>query len=316
MSASAPSSSWPPAGADPSAEWKEGVDAGPLGLAADAFFEARFRSALVRELGRDAPDEQRFAGIIALVRALSTERGGQGAAEVSAASRRVLLSLFPDLPPRPPAFAPIGGVSPSGRVGLLYWFELLFATPFPAFSAKLNAWVTWWAAQWLMGPCVLEDLEDGELNVARAREPRMRDGKGQVVLVQRCRFLEEAGCASVCVNACKMPTQTFFNDDMGVPMRMIPDYETLQCRFQFGVPPTDEDEAEARAAPCFGACPTLRFRAQQNAADAPDAVKAPATTLEEEQQCAGMGGGEAQRAAVETAEEAEAVARRWRELHW
>lgn len=55
-----------------------------------------------------------------------------------------------------------------------------------------------------------------------------------------------------------MPTQQFFNDDMGVPMRMLPDYETLQCRFQFGVPPTDEDEAEARSAPCFGACPMAR----------------------------------------------------------
>jgi len=53
-----------------------------------------------------------------------------------------------------------------------------------------------------------------------------------------------------------MPTQDFFNNDMGVPMRMLPDYETLECRFQFGVAPTADDEAEARAVPCLGACPS------------------------------------------------------------
>ena len=51
-----------------------------------------------------------------------------------------------------------------------------------------------------------------------------------------------------------MPTQDFFNNDMSVPMRMIPDYETLECRFQFGVPPTPEDEADARAVSCLAAC--------------------------------------------------------------
>jgi hypothetical protein len=40
-----------------------------------------------------------------------------------------------------------------------------------------------------------------------------------------------------------------------VPMRMVPDYTTLSCKFQFGVAPTAEDEAEARSVPCFAACP-------------------------------------------------------------
>jgi hypothetical protein len=53
-----------------------------------------------------------------------------------------------------------------------------------------------------------------------------------------------------------MPTQEFFNLDMGVPMRMIPDYETLECRFQFGVKPTEDDEAAARGVACFVACPS------------------------------------------------------------
>ena len=116
---------------------------------------------------------------------------------------------------------------------MLWWFGVLFARPFPVFSAKLNAWVTWWAAQWLMGPCVLEDLSPP--SEAPGEGTMVGDGKGQRLLVKRCRYLEEAGCASICVNTCKMPTQAFFNEDMSVPMRMVPNYEDYSCSFEFGV---------------------------------------------------------------------------------
>ena len=36
----------------------------------------------------------------------------------------------------------------------------MFARPFPEFSAKLNAKVTWAAGGWLMGPLELRDLEE------------------------------------------------------------------------------------------------------------------------------------------------------------
>ena len=103
-----------------------------------------------------------------------------------------------------------------------------------------------------MGPCTLDNLSPEDLAAAPSE---LYGGQGAQVLVHRCRFLEEAGCASVCVNACKMPTQAFFNEEMGVPMRMVPDYETLECRFKFGLPPSLEDEEEARAVACFSACP-------------------------------------------------------------
>jgi hypothetical protein len=242
-------STWPPAGADARYVWREGASSGPLGRRVDRLFEGTFRGALAKEagVGRDELGGG-YDGVIALSRLLSgRESSGEGA---RSASRRVLRALFPNWPPGAPA----------GRVGLLHWFGVLFARPFPGFSAKLNAWVTWWAAQWLMGPCSLQRLDAAEL----ARAPRgpgglvaiSGDGEGQQLLVHRCRYLEVSGCASICVDCCKMPTQDFFNHDMGVPMRMLPDYDTLQCRFQFGVAPTDDDEAEARAVPCLGGCPS------------------------------------------------------------
>jgi hypothetical protein len=147
---------------------------------------------------------------------------------VVAKSRATLNSLFPNFPPAPS----------SSRAGLLYWFEVLFAKPFPAFSSKMNAWVTWWAAQWLMGKSELDNLtvEPGTNMVG--------DGRNQLLQIKRCRYLESGSCASLCVNSCKIPTQQFFNEDMGVKMRIIPDYKTFECRFEFGVEPTEEDEEE------------------------------------------------------------------------
>ena len=49
----------------------------------------------------------------------------------------------------------------------------------------------------LQGPCAVNDVE----------LPDGRRLRGHGVKVERCRVLEESGCASVCVNSCKVPTQ-------------------------------------------------------------------------------------------------------------
>lgn len=207
---------WPPPDAAPEYEWDATTSSGPLGRGADALFEDLFRRALETEASQDfrSYDDGRsrlrgdvggYSGVVGVVRELVAARGALAAL----ASQRVLRRLFPDWPPRFGAEA--ATAPPAARPGLLWWFEILFARPLPAFSAKLNARVTALAGQWLMGPCEVEDLSGDD--AAAAVVPG--DGAGQQVLVRRCRFLEEAKCASVCVNACKVPTQAFFNDDMG-----------------------------------------------------------------------------------------------------
>eukprot|EP00980_Cylindrotheca_fusiformis_P029693 scaffold23723_cov181-Cylindrotheca_fusiformis.AAC.1 len=124
-------------------------------------------------------------------------------------------------------------------------YAILFSRPFPGFSARMNAWATRVGGTWLMGECEVNDIEiDGKIY------------KDQGLLVKRCRFLEESGCASVCVNACKIPTQNFFIEDMGLPLTMTPDYETHECQFSFGRMPTEEEEKEAKNTPCLSRCPS------------------------------------------------------------
>ena len=231
--------------ADPLARWDDASMSGPLGRTADRIFMKLFRKKLAASILRLESDyPEGYDGMMDIVKEiLETSLSSD---EAVAKSLTTLRSLFPDWPP----------FSPPDKVGLLYWFELLFAKPFPAFSAKLNSWVTWWAAQWLMGPCEIEDLVGEGVN----EDARVGDGKGQLMKVRRCRYLEEGGCASLCVNTCKLPTQKFFNEDMGVPMRMIPDYSTFECRFEFGLAPTEDDEEEAKSVSCFAQCTSKKKR--------------------------------------------------------
>lgn len=97
-----------------------------------------------------------------------------------------------------------------------------------------------------MGECEVNDVVKGDGTVLRH----------QGVHIKRCRFLEESGCASICVNCCKIPTQNFFMDDMGLPVTITPDYETYQCQFEFGVFPDAQGDFDARNTPCLARCPT------------------------------------------------------------
>ena len=110
----------------------------------------------------------------------------------------------------------------------------------------MNAWATKVGGTWLMGECEINTVpvDGGQLGV------------DQGLLVKRCRFLEESGCASVCVNSCKIPTQNFFMQDMGLPLTMEPNYETYECQFSFGRTPDATTESVAQSTPCLARCPT------------------------------------------------------------
>jgi hypothetical protein len=197
---------------------------GPLGKTLDRTFLTIFRTNMAEKVGVDSSlPKDDFQGLMELSRALVSRYSDQ--AQVQKIAQDVLRSLFPSWLPRQ--------------------YAVLFSRPFPEFSARMNAWATRVGGTWLMGECEVNDIEiDGKVY------------KDQGLLVKRCRFLEESGCASVCVNACKIPTQTFFIEDMGLPLTMTPDYETHECQFSFGRMPTELEEIEAKNTPCLSRCPT------------------------------------------------------------
>lgn len=120
----------------------------------------------------------------------------------------------------------------------------LFIRPFPDFSAVMNAWVTHWTTRWLMGNSTVYDLElpDGTIK------------KSQGLLVEKCKFLEESGCLAVCINACKIPTQRFFLEEMGLPVTLSPNVTDKSCRFEFGKMPMSLELDPISALPCLSTC--------------------------------------------------------------
>lgn len=218
----------------PSLETKPDYDEihGPLGPEMDKLFLRIFRSKMAENIGirydSDLPYDD-YMGLMDLARTMNIVYEKPKVKELS---QDILRSLFPSWLPNA--------------------FGWMFARPFPSFSAKMNAWATYVVGTWLMGECEINDCRiDGDDEI-------QKNGLNQGLLVKRCRFLEESGCASVCVNSCKLPTQQFFLEDMGLPLTMKPDYDTYECQFSFGLTPTAEDEAEAKNTPCLARCPSSK----------------------------------------------------------
>lgn len=107
-----------------------------------------------------------------------------------------------------------------------------------ASQPSLNAQITPRFFAWLVGPCENNVPPEG----------------GHGVRIDRCRFLEESGCKGLCVNMCQQPTQSFFTEVLGLPVRMTPDYDDYSCQMTFGIPPLPLSEDPAISGECFTKC--------------------------------------------------------------
>lgn len=188
-----------------------------------------FRAKLAQALGRDSSMEG-YDAIVDLTRRLNA-LGSPRTTQIT--TRAILNSLFPSWLPGA--------------------FKIMFSGPFPDFSCRLNAFATWATCQWLMGECEVFDVEVDGGTI----------GRGHGVLVKRCRYLEETGCASVCINSCKVPTQEFFTKDMGLPLTLTPNYDEYSCQFSFGLTPKEPAEDSAFTTSCFVQCPVANAQQRQ-----------------------------------------------------
>jgi hypothetical protein len=172
--------------------------------------------------GDTAGTARNFKGLMNQINTMAATRP---LPQVNAQGRSMLVRLFP------------GWLLPA--------FKVMFANPFPTFSAWMNCMVTKWTTDWLMGPSEIQDLEfaDGKW------------GNEQLLVIEKCRFLESTGCARTCLHACKIATQEFFLQDMGVPVTLRPNFTDYSCRMEFGVVPLPlEEEPDFMNQPCLSIC--------------------------------------------------------------
>ncbi|CAI0403735.1 unnamed protein product, partial [Linum tenue] len=203
------------------------------GLVEDLFLDV-FRSKMAKEVGWDS-EKPGYEGLIEVANRLMLT--GRSSSYTRDAAVRILVSLFPPF--------------------LLELYKLLIS-PLAGgkVAAIMVARVTQVTCQWLMGKCTVNSVD-------------LPGGKSweSGVLVERCKYLEESKCIGICVNTCKLPTQTFFNNYMGVPLLMEPNFTDYSCQFKFGVPaPLPEDDSALKE-PCLEICPAASSRRQVSQGD-------------------------------------------------
>ncbi|CAN6700138.1 unnamed protein product [Malus baccata var. baccata] len=224
----------------------------------DELFLKVFRSKMAAEVGWDS-EKPGYDGLIDVANRLMLKSPTNSHAKEAAV--RILRSLFPPL--------------------LLDLYKLLVA-PLQGgkVAAIMVARVTAITCQWLMGPCTVNsvDLPDGtsmnsgvsEFAVLFFHYSLLRLDNGcrngwegsplMQVFVEKCKYLEESKCVGICLNTCKLPTQAFIKDYMGVPLVMEPNFVDYSCQFKFGVLPSlPEDDATLKE-PCLEICPNATRR--------------------------------------------------------
>jgi len=199
------------------------------------------RSLLAKAAGRDSPTPG-YAGVIELVREVNDMEGT--ADQLQKKARKVFEGILPSLG--------IGWIPPIWKSYIQPYF--------PEWAANSSFFLVFYLLfPWLMGPMEGDDFEEVEVpqslrNIlfflpASVRLP-------QTVKAERCRFLEQSNCASVCVNTCKVPSQEWLGDDFGMKVHIQPNYDDFSCRWRFGTQPPPLMEDEAVMVPCFSNCPT------------------------------------------------------------
>jgi Beta-carotene isomerase D27-like, C-terminal len=136
----------------------------------------------------------------------------------------------------------------------ILWAIRTFSSP-TRLVCVLNAWFATQMFVWLVGPCAVAeaevDLPDGTVR-----------SQPSAVQIKKCRYLADSGCVGMCVNLCKVPTQTFFTEKFGIPLTMTPNFEDFSCKMIFGQRASATETDEAYQQPCLQQqCPTARLTA-------------------------------------------------------
>ncbi|KAI8574491.1 hypothetical protein RHMOL_Rhmol01G0358200 [Rhododendron molle] len=126
------------------------------------------------------------------------------------------------------------------RLPILTYIRTLL--PNSKFTRELFAVFTTSCFAWLIGP---NEVRESELDGRRERN---------VVHIKKCRFLEESNCVGMCLNLCKMPSQKFMKDALGVPVDMVPNFDDMSCEMVFGQEPPATAEDPAFKQPCYKLC--------------------------------------------------------------
>uniref|UniRef100_A0A7S3P4L4 Beta-carotene isomerase D27-like C-terminal domain-containing protein n=1 Tax=Amphora coffeiformis TaxID=265554 RepID=A0A7S3P4L4_9STRA len=90
--------------------------------------------------------------------------------------------------------------------------------------------------------------------VGPSRPNRRKDGQLGGLVVEKCQFLQESGCKGLCLHQCKLPAQQFFDQELGLPLTVSPNFDTQECQWSFGEVPLPAAEDPSFPKGCLVGC--------------------------------------------------------------
>jgi beta-carotene isomerase len=124
----------------------------------------------------------------------------------------------------------------------------------------------WFYAPWLT--TIVTPIFFGFL-VGPSYPNRRKDGHLGGLVVEKCKFLQESGCKGICLHDCKLPTQEFFQEELGLSLTVSPNFVTQECQWSFGETPLPPSEDKSFPQGCLNGCDSRKaLVAMGSAADA------------------------------------------------
>jgi hypothetical protein len=90
--------------------------------------------------------------------------------------------------------------------------------------------------------------------VGPSKPNRRKDGELGGLVVEKCKFLQESGCKGLCLHQCKLPAQQFFQEELGLPLTVSPNFVTQECQWSFGETPLSPKEDPSFPKGCLVGC--------------------------------------------------------------
>lgn len=97
---------------------------------------------------------------------------------------------------------------------------------------------------------------------------RRKDGSPGGLVVEKCKFLQESGCKGLCLNQCKLPAQQFFQNELGLPLTVSPNFVTQECQWSFGEIPLPPNDDPSFPKGCLAGCESRKMIATRGMATA------------------------------------------------
>jgi beta-carotene isomerase len=198
----------------------------------DKILLSTFRKLVTKNTGGVTSDQESIDGLLEQGRTFMLQEGQTPEAQHKMVSDTLGGLMTPVLPPFYRIF--MSGIVP--KLGTDYdgkqigpWFYAPFLTSFvtPTFFA------------FLVGPSKPNRRKDGELGG---------------LVVEKCRFLQESGCKGMCLHQCKLPAQQFFQEELGLPLTVSPNFVTQECQWSFGETPLPPKEDLSFPKGCLVGC--------------------------------------------------------------